>query len=59
MAGLLGVALEKRRHYIIGGGFRPPRPADIGVAARLAYIVAGLGAPLVVGVMALWGVAAA
>ena len=59
MAGLLGVALEKRRHYLIGGGFRQPYPADIGAAARLAYVVAGLGAMLVVGVMALWGVAAA
>ena len=59
MAGLLGVALEKRRHYLIGGGFRRPRPADIRAAARLAYIVAGLGALIVIGALALRGVAPA
>ena len=59
MAGLLGVALEKRSHYLVGGGFRQSRPADIGSAARLAYIVAGMGALLVIGALSLRGVAAA
>ena len=57
VAGLLGVSLEKPEHYRIGGDFDEPVAADIGRAVRLAYIVAGLGVMLAVGVvlaLALW-----
>lgn len=57
MAGLLGVELEKPRHYRIGAGFPQPSAADIGAAARLAYIVAGLGALLALAILALIGAA--
>lgn len=57
MAGLLGVELEKPRHYRIGAGFPQPSAADIGATARLAYIVAGLGALLALAMLALTGVA--
>lgn len=57
MAGLLGIELEKPRHYRIGAGFPQPSAAHIGAAARLAYIVAGLGALLALAMLALTGVA--
>ena len=50
-AGLLGISLEKPGHYRIGGDFEEPAAADIGRAARLAYIVAGLGMVVAVGVI--------
>ena len=56
-AGLLGVALEKPGHYILGSTFNEPKADDIGRAVRLVYIVAGLGAVVIVGlflVMGLW-----
>ena len=53
MAGILGVALEKPGHYRVGRGFREPAAADIGRAVRLAYIAAGIGVLVVVGVIAL------
>ena len=43
MAGLLGVALEKPGHYIIGGEYSQPTATDIGRSVRVAYVVAGLG----------------
>lgn len=55
MAGLLGVELEKPRHYRIGGGFPQPSAAHIGAAVRLAYIVASLGALLALATLALIG----
>ena len=51
MAGLLGVALEKPGNYLIGAGYREPMAADIGVAVRLAYMVAGLGIVVALGVI--------
>ena len=57
MSGLLGVELEKPRHYRIGSGFPQPSAAAIGAAARLAYIVAGLGALLALAMLALTSVA--
>ena len=53
MAGLLGVALEKPEHYRIGSTYREPTATDIGRTVNLAYIVAAVGAAVVVGVMAL------
>lgn len=44
MSGLIGVVLEKRGHYIIGGDLRHPTGSDIGTAVRLAYLTAALGA---------------
>lgn len=43
MSGLVGVALEKPGHYLIGNGLRRPGAADIGQAVRLAYLTAALG----------------
>lgn len=43
MSGLIGVALEKPGHYLIGNGLRRPGAADIGQAVRLAYLTAALG----------------
>ena len=43
MSGLIGVALEKPGHYLIGDGLRRPGAADIGRAVRLAYLTAALG----------------
>lgn len=43
MSGLIGVALEKPGHYLIGNGLRRPGAADIGQAVRLAYLAAALG----------------
>ena len=44
MSGLIGVVLEKRGHYVIGGDLRHPAGSDIGTAVRLAYLTAALGA---------------
>ena len=43
LSGLLGVALEKPGHYLIGSDLRLPAAADIGHAVRLAYLTAALG----------------
>lgn len=43
-AGLLGVALEKPGHYLIGGGYKEPTATDIGRVVRLMYIMAALAA---------------
>ena len=43
LSGLLGVALEKRGHYLIGNNLRRPVAADIDAAVRLAYLAAVLG----------------
>lgn len=58
MSGLLGVALEKAGHYRIGDGLSRPAPEHIGASVRVALVVAALGAPLAVGVLALRGLAA-
>ena len=50
MAGALGRRLEKRGHYILGAGFRAPRPADVRAAIRLT----GLAAVLLAGGALLW-----
>ena len=55
MAGLLGVALEKPAHYLIGSEHREPAAADIGRAARVMYAAAALGAVAAVSVMATLG----
>ncbi len=52
MAGLLGTELEKRDHYRLGAGFRPPEPQDILTAVRVCYGVAALGVALAVGLVA-------
>ena len=54
-AGLLGVALEKPGHYLIGGEYGEPVASDIGKAARLMYVVAVLGVVVAVGVIAALG----
>ncbi len=51
MAGLLGVALEKPGHYLIGGEYGEPKAADISRAVRLAYIVAVMGMIVAVAVV--------
>ena len=43
MSGLLGVVLEKPGSYRIGDGMVEPRSQDIGVAVRVAYLVAIFG----------------
>ena len=58
MSGLLGVALEKSGHYRIGDGLGEPGLHDIGASIRVAYAVAGVGAPVAIGVLALRGLAA-
>ena len=58
MSGLLGVALEKPGHYRIGDGLNAPAPRHIGVSVRVALLVAAIGAPLAVGVLALRALAA-
>ncbi len=55
MSGLIGVVLEKRGHYILGGDLRHPAAADIGTAVRLAYLVAVFGMLLALGLTALRG----
>ncbi len=55
LSGLVGVALEKRGHYLIGRDLQTADAADIGVAVRLAYRTAVLGALLALGLMALRG----
>ena len=55
MSGLLGVALEKPGSYRIGDSMAEPRSQDIGVAVRVAYLVAIFGIPLSMGVIALRG----
>ena len=55
MAGILGVALEKAGHYRIGDGLDEPGPSHIGASVRVAILVAILGLPLAVGVLALRG----
>ena len=52
-AGLLGVALEKPGHYLIGGEYSQPTAVDIGGAVRLAYIVAVLGLVVAMGTVAI------
>ena len=55
VAGLLGVALEKPGHYILGSAFSHPEASDIGRAVQLAYRVAGLGVLIAVGMTAALG----
>lgn len=55
MAGVLGVALEKAGHYRIGDGLDEPGPSHIGASVRVALVVAVIGLPLAVGVLALRG----
>jgi adenosylcobinamide-phosphate synthase len=57
MSGLLGVALEKAGHYRIGDGLSDPTPQHIGTSIRVAYAVASVGLPSVMGVLALRGLA--
>ncbi|MBM4404588.1 MAG: cobalamin biosynthesis protein CobD [Chloroflexi bacterium] len=49
-AGLLGVALEKQGHYLLGEGLREPSAGDIGRAVALCYAVGLLGAVAACGV---------
>jgi adenosylcobinamide-phosphate synthase len=49
-AGLVGVALEKPGHYLLGKGLRESTARDIGTAVGLCYAVAILGAILAGGV---------
>ena len=58
MSGLLGVALEKAGHYRIGDGLDDPAPRHIGASVRVALAVAVIGAPLVLGLLALRGLVA-
>ena len=58
MSGLLGVALEKYGHYRIGDGLAEPGPQHIGESVRVALMVAFIGAPIAVGVLAIRGLAA-
>lgn len=53
MSGLLGVALEKPGHYLIGRAYGQPSAVDIGRAVRVMYATAALGAILAVGLIAL------
>ena len=55
MAGLLGVALEKPGHYLIGKGYNEPTAADIHRAVRVAYLAATLGAVMAFGAIAALG----
>ena len=55
LSGLIGVVLEKRGHYLIGRDMRRPDAADVGLALRLAYRTAVLGALLALGLLALRG----
>lgn len=59
MSGLLGVALEKAGHYRIGDGLQDPESRHIGASVRVAYVVAALGLPVVVAVLAGRGLLAA
>ena len=58
MSGLLGVALEKSGHYRIGEGLGEPDSRHIGASVRVAYVVAALGLPVAVAVMAARGLLA-
>ena len=58
MSGLLGVALEKAGHYRIGDGLDDPAPRHIGQSVRVALVVAVIGLPLAVGLLALRGLVA-
>ncbi len=58
MSGLLGVALEKAGHYRIGDGLDDPDPRHISQSVRIALVVAAIGAPMALGVLALRGVVA-
>ena len=55
MAGVLGVALEKVGHYRIGDGLDKPGPPNIGASVKVAIVVAAIGLPVAVGVLALRG----
>jgi len=55
MSGLLGVALEKTGHYLIGNGLCRPDAAAVGQAVRLAYLTAALGALTTLCLLALGG----
>ena len=57
MSGLLGVALEKAGHYRIGEGLGAPGPQHISQSVKVALMVAALGVPLALGVLALRGLA--
>lgn len=59
MSGLLGVTLEKEGHYRIGDGLEDPESRHIGASVRVAYVVAALGLPVVVAVLAGRGLLAA
>ncbi len=51
MAGALGVALEKEGHYRLGDANRPLEAADITRAVHSMYVVAGVVAVMVVGLI--------
>ena len=55
MSGLLGVTLEKSGHYRIGEGLDNPDASHIGISARVAYAVAGIGILASLGALALRG----
>ena len=55
LSGLVGVVLEKPGHYLIGSDLRRPVAADIGLAVRLAYLTAALGALLALCLLAVSG----
>ncbi len=53
-AGVLGVELEKVGCYRLGGGQRPPDPADISRGIRLLWVVAPLAAAFCSLLLVLW-----
>jgi cobalamin biosynthesis protein CobD/CbiB len=42
MAGALQRRLEKRGHYVLGGGYGQPGPTDLRAAIRLTGVAAAL-----------------
>ncbi len=51
-AGILGVRLEKADHYVLGGAFPPPGPADLRRACTLSgRVMWGVGVGVVVGLV--------
>lgn len=52
MAGLLGVRLEKPRHYRLGAGFRDPGPDDVGRAVSIAHRTSLLAIVVALGLLA-------
>jgi adenosylcobinamide-phosphate synthase len=58
MAGLLGVALEKRGHYRLGDPVRPLAPASIASAWRVVVLASVLALAIVVAIATVAGAGA-